>query len=224
MRNPSPTSPPPRCPLPPALLLALAAAFLLALVSAALLHFRRPAPPSPPPPPPPPAESLPPLSFSSTSAPLSAFPDLATHARESPRGLPWLLAFSRPLVPADRAAVAAAGARILGFIPPRALLLEAPPDSRSALAALPGVADSSPLPPYRKIAPDLASAALSSPSAPVTVAVATTSPDDAPALAAALASAVSARLSSNSRRVLAAAPIRSDSWGTPSRAARNADS
>jgi hypothetical protein len=67
-----------------------------------------------------------------------------------------LVKFAAPIRPGQRAAVEAAGARILGYAPRSAYVVESSPAQDATLSAVPGVLWVGPFPPAFKIDPDLA--------------------------------------------------------------------
>ena len=105
------------------------------------------------------------------------------HTRPGPRGYPTLVAFSGPVPTEAAAAIAAAGARVVGAVPPFSLLAEVPDAARAAILAIPGVASLTDYPTSRKISPRLLAEAAANPDRTATIHIQTFSPADALALA-----------------------------------------
>ena len=181
-------------------------AFLALLLAVLLLPRHRTVPSAAFPPSP--ASSPPAIAGFSENAAAASAPSL--HPAEGPRGLPCVVTLASAPTPADRAAIAATGARIRAYLPENAYLVEAAPAARATLTALPRVAALSEFSPSAKIAPDLlADTASLPPDAPLPLSIVTFDPADAPALADALTAlgAASVRLSVSSRRALATAVL-----------------
>ena len=190
---------------PPSSRLALLAIGALALLLAAILAHR---PRSSVPPDivstPPPAP-LPPATAASIPLPDSLPPH---HTRPGPRGYPTLVAFSGPVPTEAAAAIAAAGARVVGAMPPFSLLAEVPDAARSAILAIPGIASLADYPPSRKISPRLLADAEAAPDRTATLRFQTFAPADVPALARHLRSLGATDIRTADR----SAPVRSR-WG-----------
>ena len=104
-------------------------AFLALLLAVLLLPRHRTAPAAALPPSP--ASPPPALAGSPENAAAASAPE--QHPAEGPRGLPFVVTLSSAPTPADRADIAAAGARIRAYLPENAFLVEATPAARVAL-------------------------------------------------------------------------------------------
>ena len=160
--------------------LALLAVSALALLLAAILAHRPRSSVSPDVASPLPAVFQP-LAAAAVPPPPDSLPP--HHTRSGPRGLPTLVAFDGPVPTEAAAAIAAAGARVVGAMPPFSLLAEVPDAARPAILAMPGVASLADYPPSRTISPRLLAAAKATPDRTATLRFQTFAPADAPALA-----------------------------------------